>query len=121
MERQKRIISIRLYEDQIKMAKELSLNISEWARNKFDEEFSALEVIDEKIKNIQKELENLSNQKDLIKSTLNKITQKEEVFFNEAREILIKNPSYLKGQCIKYKAIFNKLIKPSELLKRCKL
>jgi hypothetical protein len=45
MERQKRIISIRLYEDQIKMAKELSLNISEWARNKFDEEFSALEVI----------------------------------------------------------------------------
>lgn len=108
--------SIRLRPDQIASIKQLNINFSSWARNKFDEEFTSLDEIDKNIKNLQEQIDNLK----IKKCTINKKIEEDKIipdaelnFLWETKEILTRNPDFLDGRIGLYVNRFLKSYQPS--------
>lgn len=72
--------SIKLRTDQVVKIKELKMNLSEWTRNKFDEDFM-VEKIKEKMKGYGEKMK-------ILKKYLNK--QKENLIFSKENKKLLK-------------------------------
>jgi hypothetical protein len=118
--------SIRLRPDQIASIKQLSINFSSWARNRFDEEFTSPEEIDKNINNLQEQIDNLKIKKNIINKKIeeDKIISKDELdYLLETKELLSRNPDYLDGRISLYTNKFLKSFQPTrnqflDLLKR---
>lgn len=109
------ITTVRIKASQLTESKIRGINISEFLRNKLEEEFITLNEIDNEInrlKNLKKKLENTPKmvENDAI------LDEKEVEFFKKSEEILQKNPNFLKGRCDLYQNTFQKRINPQKFL-----
>lgn len=102
--------TVRIRLDQAVEINHRDLNLSEFLRNKLDEEFGSNDFIAAKEKELMEQLEKIKQVKkeNQVKA---KITDKEEEkFFKETREILKKDPSFMQGRWNLYKNLFHKTI-----------
>lgn len=121
MKRQKQLTSVRIYVDQLKLSKEIGLNMSRWIRDKFDEEFGCVDSIDFKISELDEELKLMKKKKEVILKTLKANSISEDEFFTKAKEAISENMRFLEPQVRRYKKIFKKLITEKDFLKKCKI
>jgi|SRR3989344_6528695 len=108
--------SLRLRPDQIATIKQLEINFSNWARKRFDEDFMSPEEIDEKIGDLQKQIENLKRRKIMASKKIEdeKIIHENELdFLLETKRILDKDPQYTDGRIALYTNLFGKPYKIS--------
>ena len=117
------VTTIRIRVDQIQKINESDMNLSEFVREKLDEEFETQESLAEKETELLSELEKIKTKKATAKSNKeNNIgNPSEEKFFKETKEILERDPGFLVGRWNKYKNDFRKTISLSkfeELIKK---
>lgn len=104
--------TIRIREDQLTTIKELNINLSEWVREKLDDEFVSLQEIRVQIKNTQKKLKKLQeNEANVIQcNTENEdfltINDKNREFLLETKVLLETKPEFLEGRIELYKRTF---------------
>lgn len=118
--------SLRLRPDQIATIKQLEVNFSSWAREKFDEDFMNPEEIDKSIDNLQKQIDNLKQRKVMVckqNEERQKIPKNELGFLLETKELLEKRPEFTDGRISSYMNLFGKPFKISrtdffEILRR---
>ena len=100
----KETTTIRLRPDQLTSVKELKINLSEWVRDKMDEELISLKEIEFTIKNTKKKLKKLTEikQKIIRRNTENNelfgINDQNRKFLLETKGLLEKNPEFLEGR-----------------------
>ena len=112
-------IPLGLFADLCSEIKDIHQTRSEFMKEAIEEKLISdnKELIESKIKYMEKEVEILKAKKDQIKERKKevvKITQEEIDFLKETREILLKDPSFLWGRIKLYKNSFNKHYRISE-------
>jgi len=104
--------TIRLRKGQVSSIKDLNINLSEWVRDKIDEELISLQEIKVSIKNTQKKLQKL---KEIEKNIIQCNTENEELFgindrnrrfLLETKVLLKKDPTFLEGRIQLFKNRF---------------
>jgi hypothetical protein len=112
-------ISVKVYDDQHESFKVRGINISDWIRNKMDEEGLDLSQILEKIKIKEKELKDLTLQKEVITKNMNKFDTNEiREFFKDCKIKLKDHPEYLEGMMRRFTNLFGERINKEEFIKR---
>lgn len=91
------VVSIRLRDDQSRFIEKFGINLGEWVRNKFDEEFLNVEYLDNMIDKLQKE-----------KDRLQCITDEEREFLKESYNVIQNNPDFIYGRIRRYINEFKK-------------
>ena len=109
-------INVRVSPDQFKKIKESNINLSEFIRDKLDEEFETVESIAEKEKELQDQLEKIKIQKERInkKPKTENTSETEKKFLEDTKKLINNKPEFLVGRWNKYKNDFGKMIKLEE-------
>lgn len=110
--------SVRLRPDQIATIQQLNINLSDWSRRKFDEDFMSPEEIDKNIKNLQEQIERLKLRKIMANRKIEErknISENEIDFLLETKEIIERDPEYLDGRIGLY---LNKFGKPFKISRK---
>ena len=105
-------INIRLRSDQYKKIKESGMNVSQFIREKLDEEFETQETLEQEEKELLNKIEKIKLKKEIIKNKKPKEKEsntEKEKFFREARVKIKENPNFLMGQWERYKNLFEKI------------
>jgi hypothetical protein len=112
-------VTCRIRLDQaVELEKREEFNVSQFLRDKLDEEFGSNDFIAAKEKELQEQLERIKSLKKQTPKEKESSTEKEK-FFKIARIKIAENPEFLLGQWEKYKNLFEKisLEKFKEMLK----
>ena len=102
-------ITVRIRLDQAIEIEHRKMNVSEFLRERLDEEFGSNDFIKQKEKELTEQLKKIKQIKKQ-KAKVEKIPEKEKIFFKETKEVLKKNPGFLQGRINLYKNLFGKTI-----------
>jgi len=82
------VVTIRIRSDQSQKIKEMQMNLSEFVRNKLDEEFETTETLDQEEKDLKKKIKEIKSKKEKIKNRVldKKDTKKEEKYLKQMKE-----------------------------------
>ncbi len=99
--------TIRIRIDQIEEIDRTGLNLSEFVRDKLDEEFDSNDFLNKKEKELMDQLANIKERKGNFKDKTQKEYDSERnKFFKEAKKIIARDPNFLRGQWDRYKNLF---------------
>ena len=107
-------INIRISPEQYKKIKESGMKLSEFVREKLDEEFETSESIAEKETELTKQLEKIQVIKERVKNRVPKeiknTPEREKKFLEETKKLLKDRPEWFTGRWNLYKNEFGKTI-----------
>jgi hypothetical protein len=103
-------VTCRIRLDQaVELEKREEFNVSQFLRDKLDEEFGSNDFIAAKEKELQEQLEKIKSIKKQTQTKEKESSTEKEKFFRDARAKIRENPNFLLGQWEKYKNLFEKI------------
>lgn len=102
--------TVRIRLDQAIEVEKRGMNLSEFIRDKLDQEFGSNDFMKTKEKELKEQLQKLKQIKKETQATNKIANQEEEKFIAETKEILVRDPTFLEGRWRKYMNDFRKTI-----------